>query len=106
MTMASSTTKPVAMVSAISERLLRLKPSRYMAASVPTSDSGTLRLGMMVAGMLRRNRKMTSTTRTTASASSNSTSCTEARMVLVRSVRIDDFDGRRQRARELRQQLS
>src|SRR6185437_13535088 len=89
MTIASSTTKPVAMVSAISDRLLRLKPSRYIAASVPTSDSGTDRLGMMVAGILRRNRKITSTTRMTASDSSNSTSWTEARMVLVRSVRIE-----------------
>ena len=31
-TMASSTTKPVEMVSAISERLSRLKPSRYITA--------------------------------------------------------------------------
>ena len=54
MTMASSTTKPVEMVSAISDRLLRLKPSRYMAPNVPTSDSGTDRLGMMVARALRR----------------------------------------------------
>ena len=57
-----------------------------MIASAPISDSGTDRLGMMVAGMLRRNRKMTITTRPTASASSNSTSSTEARMVAVRSV--------------------
>ena len=49
MTIASSTTKPVAMVSAISDRLLRLKPSRYITPNVPTSDSGTDRLGMMVA---------------------------------------------------------
>ena len=57
-----------------------------MTASVPTSDSGTDRLGMRVAGRLRRNRKITSTTSTTASASSNSTSATEARIVVVRSV--------------------
>ena len=85
-TIASSTTKPVAMVSAISDRLSRLKPSWYMIASAPTSDSGTARLGMMVAGTLRRKRKITSTTRPTASVSSNSTSLTEARMVTVRSV--------------------
>ena len=41
---------------------------------------------MIVAGMLRRNRKITSTTSPTASDSSNSTSSTEARMVVVRSV--------------------
>ncbi len=54
-TMASSTTKPVAMVSAISERLFRLKFVRYMTPNVPMSDSGTERLGMIVAGTLRRN---------------------------------------------------
>ena len=85
-TIASSTTKPEAMVRAMSDRLLRLKPSRYIAPNVPTSDSGTDRLGMSVARVLRRNRKITSTTSTTASASSNSTSRTEARMVSVRSV--------------------
>ncbi len=41
---------------------------------------------MIVAGMLRRNRKITSTTSPIASESSNSTSETEARMVVVRSV--------------------
>ena len=87
-TMASSTTKPVAMVRAISERLLRLKPNRYMAPSVPTSDSGTERLGIRVARVLRRNTKITSTTRMTARVSSYSTSSTEARIVTVRSVRM------------------
>ena len=85
-TMASSTTKPVAIVSAISDRLSRLKPNRYMMPSVPTSDSGTDRLGISVARALRRNTKITSTTSITASASSYSTSRTEARMVVVRSV--------------------
>ena len=86
MTIASSTTKPVAMVIAISDRLLRLKPARYMTAKVPTSDSGTDRLGISVAEAVRRNRKITSTTSTTARPSSNCTSATEARIVLVRSV--------------------
>ncbi len=53
---------------------------------MPISDSGTDRLGITVAGRLRRNRKITSTTRATDSSSSNSTSRTEARMVMVRSV--------------------
>ncbi len=86
-TMASSTTKPVATVSAIKDRLFRLKPNRYMAPRVPTSESGTDRLGIRVARALRRNTKITITTRMMASVSSNSTSCTEARMVTVRSVR-------------------
>ena len=84
-TIASSTTNPVAMVRAISDRLSRLKPSRYITPSVPTSESGTDRLGMMVPGMVRRKKKITTTTSTMASASSNSTSATEARMVTVRS---------------------
>ncbi len=104
-TIASSTTKPVAIVSAISERLSRLKSNSYMIASAPTSDSGTDRLGMIVAGMLRRNRKITSTTSPTASDSSNSTSSTEARIVVVRSVSgVISIDAR-QRGRQLRQQL-
>ena len=84
MTMASSTTNPVAMVSAIKDRLSSEKPSRYMAPNVPPSDSGTDRLGMIVPGSVRKNTKITITTRTTASASSNSTSATEARIVTVR----------------------
>ena len=58
-----------------------------MTPKVPTSDSGTDRLGMIVAGKLRRNTKITSTTSTTARINSNSTSDTEARMVCVRSLR-------------------
>jgi len=86
MTMASSTTKPVAMVSAIRLRLFTEKPARYMTPKVPTSDSGTATLGISVAGRLRRNRKVTMTTSATANTSSFCTSRTEARMDSVRSV--------------------
>ena len=88
-TMASSTTKPVEMVSAIRVRLFRLYPSMYIAPKVPTRESGTATLGMMVAATVRRKRKMTMTTRAITSISSNSTSSTEARMVTVRSVRME-----------------
>src|ERR1700722_10986623 len=88
-TMASSTTKPVDMVSAIKVRLFRLKPSAYMAANVPTSDSGTAMPGMMVAAQVRRNTKITVTTSAMHSSSSNSTSDTDARTVVVRSVNIE-----------------
>ena len=84
-TMASSTTKPVAMVSAISERLSRLYESRYMAPKVPTSESGTATLGTSVARMLRRKANTTSTTRQTLITSVNCTSPTEARIVWLRS---------------------
>ena len=84
-TMASSTTKPVAMVSAISVRLLMEKPERYITPKVPTSDSGTATPGIAVAAALRRNRKITITTSAIASASSIFTSVTEARIEVVRS---------------------
>src|SRR5712664_1694577 len=88
-TIASSTTKPVEMVSAISVRLLRLYPSRYIAANVPTSDRGTATLGMTVADKVRKNRKITITTSAMVSMSENCTSRTDARMVAVRSVRTE-----------------
>ncbi len=91
MTMASSTTKPVEIVRAISERLFRLNPSRYIAPNEPTRDKGTATLGIVVAGRFRRKRKITSTTSTTASISSYCTSATDSRMVIVRSVSIDTF---------------
>ena len=76
-------------MSAISERLLRLNPIRYITPKVPTRDRGTATLGMMVAPRLRKKRKITSTTSATASISSNCTSRTEARIVVVRSVRTE-----------------
>src|SRR3984893_6970792 len=85
-TIASSMSKPVAMVKAISERLSRLKPRRYMADSVPMRESDTDKLGMMVARRLRKNKNTTSTTSTTERQSANSISLTEARIVTVRSV--------------------
>jgi hypothetical protein len=85
-TIASSTTKPAATTSAISVRLLIEKPARYMTPKVPISESGTATLGMSVAEIFLRKTKMTATTSTTAIARSICTSCTEARMVTVRSV--------------------
>ena len=85
-TMASSTTKPVEIVSAIRERLSRLKPQSFISPNVPTMESGSATLGMTVAHSLRRNTKMTMTTSATVRSSVNCTSSTEARMVSVRSV--------------------
>ena len=84
-TIASSTTKPTASVSAISERLSRLYPSRYMTAKVPTSDIGSARAGMVVARTFRRKRKITITTRQSARNRVNFTSATEAFTVSERS---------------------
>ena len=58
-TMASSTTKPVPMVSAISDRLSSEKPQNHITPKVAISDSGSATPAMMVARMVRRN---TSTT--------------------------------------------
>ena len=85
-TIASSTTKPVAMVSAIRERLSMLYPNRYITPNVPTSETGTATLGMSVARGLRRNRNTTRMTSPMEMASVISTSCTEARMVVLRSM--------------------
>src|SRR5215467_7957010 len=85
MTMASSTTKPTDNVKAISDRLSIEKPQRYITAKVPTNERGKAKLGMSVAERLRRNRKITSTTRNRASWRVNLTSSTEWRIVMERS---------------------
>jgi len=55
---------------------------------VPTSDNGTATLGTMVPERLRRNRKITITTSAIVSRRENSTSFTDARMVVVISVSV------------------
>src|SRR4029450_7504390 len=70
-TIASSTTKPVEMVRAMSVRLFKLYPSRYITAKVPTIESGTATLGISVAESVRRNRKMKATKRTNRRGNSN-----------------------------------
>src|ERR1700743_3436136 len=57
--MASSTTNPVEIVSAMSDRLSRLYPSRYITAKVPMSETGTATAGISVACTLRRKMKTT-----------------------------------------------
>ncbi len=49
MTMASSTTKPVPIVSAISDRLSSEKPQNHMTPKVAISDTGSATPAMMVA---------------------------------------------------------
>src|ERR1700731_4112308 len=87
-TMASSTTNPVEMVNAMSERLSRLYPDRYIMPKVPISERGKATLGITVAQTLRRKMKITRITRKTVSSRVNWTSRTDARMVCVRSVRM------------------
>ena len=85
-TMASSTTNPVEIASAINDRLSRLYPARYITAKVPINESGTAMLGMMVARTVRRKTNTTRITRTTEISSVISISWTDARIVVVRSI--------------------
>ncbi len=85
-TIASSTTKPVDMVSAISVRLFRLNPHKYITANVPISDTGTATAGISAARTSCRNRNTTKITRHTAISSVRSVSCSEVRIVGVRSI--------------------
>ena len=48
--------------------VLRLKPSAYMIANAPTSDTGIVTSGISVARSVRRNTNTTSATSSTASA--------------------------------------
>ena len=99
-TMASSTTNPTASVSAISDRLSRLKPNAYITANVPMTDTGSARLGITVADTLRRKRKITSTTSPIVSTRVNFTSATDSRIDFERSLRTSSVD----RGGELRPQ--
>ena len=61
-TIASSTTSPIASTIASSVSVLIVNPNRYMSPNAPTSDTGIVTIGITVARRLRRNRKITSTT--------------------------------------------
>ena len=67
MTMASSTTKPIASTRASSVNVLMLKPAIAIIAKVPIKAAGMVTNGMMDARRVRRNTKITSATSTEAS---------------------------------------
>ena len=90
-TIASSTTKPTEIVTAISERLSSVKPHRYMIPKVPARESGTVMLAMNVGHARRRKRNTTMTTSAMLMSSEVCTSSTEARIVTVRSLRMSSF---------------
>ena len=83
--MASSTTNPVATVSAMSDRLLMLKWHRYITPKVPIKETGTTTLGIRVARPSRKNKNTTRMTRATEIARVRSTSDNDPRIVGVRS---------------------
>ncbi len=64
---------------------MRLKPRRYIAPKVASSETTVATAGMIVARPLRRKALTTSTTRMTAISKVTSISCSDARMDLVAS---------------------
>ena len=88
-TMASSTTKPTEVASAISEILSIEKPTRYISAKVPASASGTVTPAAAVGVMRRRKTSTTIITSTMVTSSVASMSSTLARIDVVRSFRIE-----------------
>ena len=76
-----------------------------MTPKLPTNDSGTATAGIAVAARWRRKTKITATTSTTARISSNCTSSTDARIVVVRSVRTLRFTADGMLLRQLRQEV-
>src|SRR5215510_1975228 len=84
--MASSTTNPVEIAKAISDRLSTLYPSKYITPKVPSSESGTEMLGMMVDQRFRRNTNTTRITRAIDIRIVYSISAIDARIVVVRSM--------------------
>ena len=67
-TIASSTTSPIAKTSASKVSVLTLKPASAISAKAPISATGIVNSGISDARKVRRNTKMTSATNTTASA--------------------------------------
>ena len=89
MTMASSTTKPTEIASAISDRLSIENPASHMPAQVPASASGTETPAAMVGVSRRRKTNTTSITRNAVASSVHCMSSTLARMVPVRSTSVE-----------------
>ena len=87
-TMASSTTKPVATVNAISDKLLSEKFSKYITPNVAIRDTGITIKGMKVARRFPKNKNTTSTTKPTEISRVFSTSLSEPLIDCVRSIGI------------------
>ena len=66
-TMASSTTRPIASTNASSVSVLIVKPNAYISPNAPISDTGIVTMGISVARSDRRKKKITRTTSAIAS---------------------------------------
>ena len=89
MTIASSTTKPTEVARAISEMLSIEKPAAYMHAQVPASAKGTVTPAAAVGINRRKKTKTTTITRAIVAPSVQIMSRMLARIVVVRSLRIE-----------------
>ncbi|MNV24332.1 hypothetical protein D3C71_1153930 [compost metagenome] len=85
-TMASSTMKPTATTIATKVRLFRLNPANDITANVATSDTPSTADTIRVADTCRRKAAITAITSTMATTSVSCTSCSDERMVRVRSL--------------------
>src|SRR3546814_10108611 len=84
-TIASSTTSPIASTIASNVRVLMVKPNAYIRPNAPISETGIVTSGISVARQLRRNRKITMTTSSTASNTVLNTSSIDFSMKIVLS---------------------
>ena len=89
MTMASSTTKPTDVASAIKDMLSIEKPAAYMQAQVPAKARGTVTPAAAVGVMRRRKTKTTAITSMIVASNVPTMSLTLARIVVVLSLRIE-----------------
>ncbi len=84
-TIASSTTNPIAITSASRLRLFRVKPNTYITSAAPASDNGTVTAAIRVGASRRRNSAMVRITIARLISRVICTSCSDERMVGVRS---------------------
>jgi len=96
-TIASSTTKPTDRMTAMSERLFRLKFSRRITTKVPRIENGSASAGMSVARAFWRKTKITSTTSTSVTSIVILMSLNAARIEIARIGPLDEVN----RGREL-----
>ena len=87
-TIASSTTSPIASTSPNRVKVFTEKPSTAIAANVPTSETGTVIAGMIVARKVSRNTYTTKTTSSIASTRVQITSLIDSVTKRVGSYRI------------------
>ena len=88
MTMASSTTKPIERISAIIDRLSKVKLSTCITAKVPRIENGSASAGISVAEPLWRKAKITATTSSSVISIVHWMSLNASRMFFERSPRM------------------